>query len=93
MVDLDSKLASDTSLTHLPKIHWSSLLYGPVTKMASKSRSVLAAHGTPKAGPLVLLSLDVFSYNVGKVPFFGVGWIKLEDTAGPGRMCPRGRGV
>lgn len=61
--------------------------------MVSKSRSVLAAHGTQKAGPLVFPSLDVFSYNVGKVPFFSVGWIKLEDTEGPGRVCPRGRGV
>lgn len=52
--------------------------------MASKNRLVLAAHGTPKSCPLVFPSLDVFSYNVGNVPFFGVGWIKLKDTAGTG---------
>lgn len=72
------------ALAHSPKIHWASLSYGPVTKKVSKNRSVLAAHGTPKSCPLVFLSLNVFSYNVGNVPFFGVGWIKLKDTAGTG---------
>lgn len=84
VVDLDSDLASDTFLTHSsPKIHWASLSYGPDLLNGEQKQIGAGCPWNPRSHVhLVSPSLDVFSYSVGNVPFFGVGWIKLKDIAG-----------